>query len=108
MASDYTQFIDQGASFTTGITISNVDLTSATVVATMRRDYTALTTIPITVTVTAPTTGQITLSMLPAATAVLWPGRYVYDVTYTIGTSTVRFIQGIVVVSPSTTPQVIV
>lgn len=48
--------------------------------------------------------GEITLSMTPANTALLNPGRYVYDVVSTSNTGIrQRLIQGIVVVNPGAT-----
>ena len=57
-----------------------VDLTGATVTAQLRprtesEDFTAFT-----VTVTDAAAGEVTLSMAAAVTALLRPGRYVYDV----------------------------
>lgn len=101
MATDYTQYVEQGATFTTSVTVEGVDLTNATVSANMRRDYTSITIIPFTVTVVDASSGSLLLGLSATQTAALWPGRYVYDATYTIGSNVVRIIEGIVVVSPT-------
>lgn len=100
--------IDQGTSFSATIDVTNVDgtvfnLTGYTVAAQMRKNYTS----------SAATTfssthngagGAITLSLLPAFTATIEPGRYLYDVEVTsAGGSVTRIVEGIVTVTPGMT-----
>ena len=100
--------IDQGTSFSATIDVTNVDgtvynLTGYTVAAQMRKNYTS----------SAATTfsstrngagGAITLSLLPAVTATIEPGRYLYDVEVTSsGGAVTRIVEGIVTVTPGMT-----
>lgn len=100
--------IDQGSSFSATIDVTNVDgtvfnLTGYTVAAQMRKNYTS------SVAVTFSTThssagGAITLSLLPAVTTAIEPGRYLYDVEITSsGGSITRIVEGMVTVTPGMT-----
>lgn len=101
-------FIDQGANFSTTVTIedgnsSALDLTSYTAVAQIRKTYQSATATNFTVTFAADrTTGQITISLTDTQTAAFEEGRYVYDLLITdlSGTKT-RVVEGIVTVNPS-------
>jgi hypothetical protein len=100
--------IDQGSSFSATIDVANGDgtvfnLTGYTVAAQMRKNYTS------SVAVTFSSThngvgGGITLSLLPAQTATIEPGRYLYDVEITSsGGSITRVVEGMVTVTPGMT-----
>lgn len=100
--------IDQGTSFSATIDVTNADgavfnLSGYTVAAQMRKNYTssAATTFSSTHNGTG---GAITLSLLPAVTATIEPGRYLYDVEVTSsGGSVTRIVEGIVTVTPGMT-----
>jgi len=101
--------IDQGASFSSDVTVTNtdgdaVDLSGYTVTARMSKDYGSSTYTTITSNIAAdPTTGVITLSLTNYQTSNLdAPARYVYDVYITqTSTSTVtRVIEGIITINP--------
>jgi hypothetical protein len=105
--------IDQGATFSTDVTVTGTDgsafnLTGYTAAAKMAKGYastrtrTALTT----AIATDRSTGVITLSLTADQTNTLdAPARYVYDVeiTQTSDSTITRVIEGIITVSPSVT-----
>jgi hypothetical protein len=105
--------IDQGASFSSDITVKNTDntafdLTGYTSSAKMAKGYasTRTRTVISTAINSDPTTGIITLTLTADQTNNLdAPSRYVYDVEITKSSdSTVtRVIEGIITVSPSVT-----
>ena len=105
--------IDQGASFSSSVTVKDAngdafDLTGFTADAKMALGYTSTrtrTTITTTFDVDR-TTGIINLSLTAAQTAALdAPARYVYDVeiTLTADSSVTRVIQRIITVRPNVT-----
>lgn len=104
--------IDQGATFSSAVTVKGSDgeafnLTGHTVEAKMALGYgSTRTRTTITSTVSNATGGVITLSLTPTQTAALdAPARYVYDVEITLtadGTVT-RVIEGIITVRPNVT-----
>ena len=112
MAAIANLLVDQGASFTSTITVFNdddslFDLTGYTGASQIRKSYSS-SSASATFTVsfdTDRTTGKITISLTPTQTAALEEGRYVYDVevTKTEDSSVTRVIQGIVTVSPNAT-----
>lgn len=109
MSINYNLYVEQGADFSTVITVyendgTAKDLTDYVAESQMRRSYTSTTSVAINATVTNPTAGQITLSMDAATTATLRPGRYVYDLIITDPAPTItRVMEGIVTVSPCVT-----
>lgn len=104
--------IDQGATFSSAVTVKGADgdafnLTGHTVEAKMALGYgSTRTRTTITSTISNATGGVITLSLTPTQTAALdAPARYVYDVEITLtsdGTVT-RVIEGIITVRPNVT-----
>jgi hypothetical protein len=105
--------IDQGASFSSDITVTNTDgtafdLTGHTASAKMALGYSSTRTRTLFTTSIAndATTGVITLSLTGDQTNNLEaPARYVYDVeiTKTSDSTITRVIEGIITVSPSVT-----
>jgi hypothetical protein len=113
MAATANLFIEQGATFTSDVTIKDsvgepFDLTGYSASAKMALGY-ASTRTRVTINTSIysdPTTGIITLSLTPTETSNLEaPARYVYDVEIlkTSDNSVVRVIQGIITVSPNVT-----
>ena len=108
MATISNLFIDQGADFTTTVTINDstgsaLDLTGYTALAMIRKTYQSTTATTFTSTFVADrTTGQITISLTDTQTAALEDGRYVYDlvITNAAGSKT-RVVEGIATVNPS-------
>ena len=105
--------IDQGATFSTDVTVSDTDgtafnLTGYTAAAKMALGYSSTRTRTSLTTAIAsdPTTGVITLSLTADQTDSLEaPARYVYDVeiTKTSDSTVTRVIDGIITVNPSVT-----
>ena len=105
--------IDQGATFTSDVTVTDsngdaFDLTGYTASAKMAKGYASTRTrTSITATINSdPTTGIITLTLTADQTNALdAPARYVYDVeiTQTSDSTVTRVIEGIITISPSVT-----
>lgn len=112
MAATANLSIDQGASFTSDITVKDsagdvFDLTGYTAAAKMALGFASTRTrVSFTTAIASPTTGVITLSLTASQTADLEaPARYVYDVeiTRTSDSSVTRVIEGIISTSPNVT-----
>jgi|SRR6056300_458353 len=113
MAATANLIIEQGATFTSDVTIRSVDggvfdLSGYSASAKMALGYASTrtrTTINTSIN-SDPTTGIITLSLSPTETSNLEaPARYVYDVELLKASdnSVIRVIQGIITVSPNVT-----
>ena len=101
--------IEQGASFSTTITVNGADgsptnLTSYTGAAQLRKSYYSTNATATFATSIDTVNATITLTLSAATTANIAPGRYVYDTTLrdTNGTVT-RILEGVIDVSPSVT-----
>ncbi len=102
--------IEQGANLTSIVTVNDaqgdaVNLTTYTASSQLRKSYYSSSANTLTSTVTGNANGQITLSMTASNTALLTPGRYVYDLVITNSTdnSKTRVIEGTAIVLPSVT-----
>lgn len=102
--------IEQGANLTSIVTVNDaqgdaVNLTTYSASSQLRKSYYSSSANTLTATVTGNANGQITLSMTAANTALLTPGRYVYDLVITNSTdnSKTRVIEGTAIVLPSVT-----
>ena len=105
--------IDQGATFTSDVTVTDsngdaFDLTGYTASAKMAKGYASTRTrTSITTTINSdPTTGIITLTLTADQTNTLdAPARYVYDIEIlrTSDSTVTRVIEGIITISPSVT-----
>jgi len=102
--------IDQGADFSTTITVTDdagdpINLTGYTASGQIRKHYTSNTAYDITTTFDVPRTeGKITLTVPRATTTNIEAGRYVYDVEITNAANTrSRLVEGIVTVTPEVT-----
>lgn len=109
MASVQNITIDQGATFSLDLALTNddgtaKDLTNYTVASQMRKSYDATTYTAFTV-VKVNATGAITLSLTATETAALKAGRYVYDVECdgSDPVETLRVVEGLVNVTPNVT-----
>jgi len=109
MASISNIFIDQGATFTTTVTVTDangdaVSLVGYSVAAQIRKSFLSSTATAFTATISNASAGEITISLSPTQTAALEAGRFVYDVLITAsgGTKT-RVVEGQVTVNPSVT-----
>ena len=101
-------FINQGANFSTTVTISDsngdaLDLTSYTALAMLRKTYDSTTATTFTSTFDSDrTAGKITISLSDTQTAALEAGRYVYDLLITdVSDTKTRVVEGIATVNPS-------
>ena len=112
MAAIANLLVDQGANFSSTITVYNTDdtvfdLTGYTGAAQVRKSYSSsAASATFTVAFNSDrTTGKLTLTLTAVQTATLDEGRYVYDVevTKTSDSTVTRVIQGIVTVSPNAT-----
>jgi hypothetical protein len=111
MAAAYQElFLEQGTTFTTNITLDDIDgvpydLTGTTAKSQIRKSYySANTTAEFTITINTPTDGTILLSLGANTTANIAAGRYVYDVAIKDTANTVtRVLEGIVNVIPQVT-----
>ena len=102
--------IDQGASFSSDVTVTNsdgnvVDLTGYTTEAKMAKSYGASSSVTITSALASdPTTGVVELTLTDTQTAGLAAGRYVYDLNITSSAGqTTRVVEGQVVLTPGVT-----
>ena len=113
MAAIANLIIDQGATFTSDITVKDANgnafnLTGYTAEAKLAKGYASTRTrVNMLSTIASdPTTGIVALSLTPAETAALdAPERYVYDVeiTQTSSSAVTRVIEGIITVRPNVT-----
>ena len=101
--------LEQGANFTTTVTVNGSDgsptnLTNYTAAAQLRKSYYSTTANNFTVTVSNAANGELTMAMSAANTANLTPGRMVYDLLITSPTSVkTRVVEGIATILPSVT-----
>ena len=109
MASISNIFIDQGATFTTTVTVTDssgsaVNLSGYSVAAQIRKTFLSASATAFTASISNASSGEITISLTPTQTAALEAGRFVYDVVITAsgGTKT-RVVEGQVSVNPSVT-----
>tara|TARA_R110000772_G_scaffold7228_4_gene24747 strand:+ start:18512 stop:18847 length:336 start_codon:yes stop_codon:yes gene_type:complete len=110
MAAKANIVIDQGADFSTTITVTDdagdaVALTGYTSSGQIRKHYTSNTSYAFTMSFGVDRTdGQITLSMGRALTSTIEAGRYVYDVEITSAANTrSRLVEGIATITPEVT-----
>jgi len=108
MATKTNLTIDQGATFSSTITITDedgdiVDLTGYTGASQLRKHYTSSNSTSFSVSITA-NTGEVNLSLSANQTSNLVAGRYVYDVEITNSSNVVsRVLEGIITVTPNVT-----
>jgi len=107
MAAITNLLIEQGANFSSTITLFNDDnLTGYTAAGQIRKSYSSSSaSATFTISFSADRSeGQITLSLTSTQTAAVEEGRYVYDIEVTSSDSVVtRVLQGTVTVSPNVT-----
>ncbi len=109
MASISNIFIDQGATFTTTVTVTDangdaVNLSGYSVAAQIRKTYASSAISATFTTSIAAATGQVTLSLTDTETANLEAGRYVYDLNInSSGGQKTRVVEGQATVTPGVT-----
>ena len=109
MASISNIFIDQGATFTTTVTVTDsngdaVNLSGYSVAAQIRKTFLSSSATAFTASISNASSGEITILLTDTQTTALEAGRFVYDVLITAsgGTKT-RVVEGQVTVNPSVT-----
>jgi hypothetical protein len=102
--------IDQGADFSTTVTVTDdsnaaVDLTGYTARGQIRKHYTSTTAVDFTINFGSPRSeGQVELSLTNSQTGSMEAGRYVYDAEIISSSGTVtRLVEGIATVTPQVT-----
>jgi hypothetical protein len=110
MAAGYSdQFLEQGSTFTTQLTLADAygnpyNLTGFTITSRAKKSYTSSNVaIVFTTAITNANTGIVTLSLSSAASANVPYGKYVYDVIANTGTTITRVLEGQIFVSPGVT-----
>ena len=109
MASISNIFIDQGADFTTTVTVTDsngdaVSLAGYSAAAQIRKSYSSSTSTAFTTSISNASGGEITITLTDIQTAALDAGRYLYDVLITAsGGDKTRVVEGQVTVNPSVT-----
>ena len=104
-------YLDQGTTFnniinlTDDVTNTPIDISGYTITSQMRRSYySANISANITCTLSNVANGEVVMSMTPANTANIKPGRYVFDVITTDSSNNKnRVLEGIITVTPSVT-----
>ena len=107
MATKSNLVIDQGATFSTDLTLTDengdiLNLVGYTANSQIRKWYTSTNYIAFTTAVNT-SIGVITLSLTDSQTANLTAGRYVYDVEINDGSTVSRVVEGIITVTPNVT-----
>lgn len=110
MAAKANIVIDQGADFSTTLTVTDdngnaVDLTGYSANGHIRKHYTSTTATVLDCSFSAPRSdGQITISLGRSTSSDMEAGRYVYDVEITSSANTrSRLIEGICTITPEVT-----
>jgi len=110
MAAKANIVIDQGADFSTTITVSDdadapVDLTGYTGSGQIRKHYTSNTAIDLDVTFDSPrSSGKVTIGLSRSVSSAMEAGRYVYDVEITSAADVrSRLVEGIATITPEVT-----
>ena len=109
MASISNIFIDQGADFTTTVTVTDsngdaVSLVGYSAAAQIRKSYSSSTSTDFTTSISNASGGEITITLSDTQTSALEAGRYLYDVLITAsGGDKTRVVEGQVTVNPSVT-----
>lgn len=107
MAQKVNLVIDQGTTFSSNFLVNDddgnaVDLSSYTARSQLRKHYTSSNSTPFTV--TANSTGYVTLTLAANTTTNLTAGRYVYDVELVDASNVVsRILEGMITVTPEVT-----
>ena len=101
--------IEQGATFSSTVNVedstgASINLYGYSAASQMRKSYYATSNTAFLATITGNANGEITLSMTAANTALISPGRYLYDLVITSpDTTKTRVVEGIVNVLPGVT-----
>lgn len=107
MATKANLVIDQGATFSTDLTLSDengdaLNLSGYTANSQIRKWYTSTNAVSFSTAINVDS-GVISLTLTANQTASLSSGRYVYDVEITNGSTISRVVEGIITVTPNVT-----
>jgi hypothetical protein len=108
MAAISNLYIDQGSTFSAIITIRGSDsnalnLTGFTVASQMRKSYGSTTAYDFEASVYDAPTGKVRLQLSASASSAIKPGRYLYDIEITSGSTKTRVVEGLVIISAEIT-----
>ena len=108
MAAISNLYIDQGSTFSAIITIRGSDgnalnLTGFTVASQMRKSYGSTTAYSFNASVYDAPTGKVRLQLSAADSSLIKPGRYLYDIEITSGSTKTRVVEGLVIISAEIT-----
>ena len=107
MAQKVNLVVDQGSDFLAIFTVSDqygspMDFTGYSAISQIRKHYTSSNSVTMDISLAA--NGDVTMEMSANTTALLEPGRYVYDIEVTsAGDVRTRIVEGIVTVTPEVT-----
>ena len=107
MAAVSNLYIDQGADYSTTISLTDsngdsLSLTGYTAVGQVRKTFGSSTVAATFTTTLSASSGQVTLTLSDTTTAAMEAGRYVYDVLITDGSGTkTRILEGQATLTPS-------
>lgn len=103
-------FIEQGASFSTDVVISDANgasknLTDYSVYSQIRKSYYSTTFVNFDVGITDPLDGSVEINLSPEVTKTIQPGRYVYDVVIknNVTGEVTRIFEGVATILPQVT-----
>lgn len=107
MATKANLVIDQGATFSTDLTLTDENgdmliLSGYTANSQLRKWYTSSNAVSFSTSINVDS-GVISLSLTDSQTSDLTAGRYVYDVEISDGSSVSRVVEGIITVTPNVT-----
>lgn len=104
MASITNLYIDQGTTFSVTITLSAYNLTNYTVKSQFRKSYASSVGYSFTTTIVDAAAGKVKLSLTPAESSAIKPGRYIYDIELTtLSGDKYRALEGSVIFNPEAT-----
>lgn len=108
MAAISNLYIDAGSTFSAIITVSGSDgnplnLTAYTVAAQIRKSYGSTTAYNFNATIFDAPSGKVRLELAASASSLIKPGRYLYDIEVTYGTTKLRVVEGLVIITPEIT-----
>lgn len=102
--------IEQGANLSSTVTVNDgqgdaLNLSTYSASSQLRKSYYSSSVNTLAATITGNANGEITLSMTASNTALLTPGRYVYDliIINSVDNSVTRVVEGTAIILPSVT-----